>query len=349
MKIGIIGAGQLAQMLAMSAYQLGLETLCFTDTKDVPAARISPLFIGSIENPNNLEKFANEADVITFENENIDINLFKRYTNKLNPSLNALKISQDRLFEKHMFEKLSIPCAAFCEIDSIGSFSNVQFPGILKTRRLGYDGKGQVILRSHDDVPDAWESVKQVLSIVEGFVDFEFEVSQVATRNKKGKILFFPLSKNQHKHGILRLSKAPYNDDDLQKQAQLYTQKIMRHLDYVGTLCCEFFVKNGKLLANEIAPRVHNSGHWSIEGTNCSQFEAHLRAICNLHLPETIMVKPSAMINIIGTMPDNKKLLEIEGLHFYDYGKQARNNRKLGHITICSDDELDEKIKQTRV
>lgn len=346
MKVGIIGAGQLAQMLAMSAYQIGVETLCFSESEDVPAARISPLFIGSLENPEDIENFFSQVDVVTFENENVDIRLFENYQQQVAPNLNALHLSQDRLLEKKLFDELSIPCAPYKKIDELEDLADFTLPGILKTRRFGYDGKGQVSIKKASQMDSAWHEIQQEQAIIEGLVEFDFEVSQVASRNREGEILFFPLAKNQHQEGILRVSTAPYDDTELAQQAQTYTRKLVEHLDYVGTLCCEFFAKNGQLYANEIAPRVHNSGHWSIEGASCSQFEAHLRAICSLHLPKQLETKPSAMINIIGKMADRTQLLHIDGLHFYDYGKEERPNRKLGHITVYCEKQLDEKLEQ---
>ncbi len=318
--VGIIGGGQLAQLLAISAYQLGLKTLCLVEDENCPAKRVSPVFMGS------LEDFAHQVDVITVENENIDID----FLNKLNkikpvfPSPAIIQVSQDRLLEKNYFKKCGIPTVDFFEVTSAQDLKN--YHGILKTRRLGYDGKGQIRLTDKSDINEIWNDFQKP-AIVESFCNFETEVSQIIARNAKGNIAFFPLIENKHESGILRTSQFSQLKH-LDKLAQDYAKKIAESLDYTGILSVEFFVKNNQLMINEIAPRVHNSGHLTIEGCNVSQFEQHLRAILNVELIQPKIIQKVLMQNIIGTWP--KDLSQFQ--HIYDYGKAPRQNRKLGHV-----------------
>jgi 5-(carboxyamino)imidazole ribonucleotide synthase len=205
---------------------------------------------------------------------------------------------------------------------------------VLKTRRLGYDGRGQFYLRKPADVETAWQTLGTVPLIYEGFVNFSREVSIIGVRSTRGETLFYPLSANTHSEGILRYSVAPYRSASLQKQAETYMRKLLKHLDYAGVLTIEFFVVGSKLIANEMAPRVHNSGHWTIEGAQTSQFENHVRAILGLPLGSTRPNGHSAMMNFIGSIPELGNILRVSGVHFHSYGKEPRPNRKLGHCTV---------------
>jgi 5-(carboxyamino)imidazole ribonucleotide synthase len=210
----------------------------------------------------------------------------------------------------------------------------IGLPGVLKTRRLGYDGKGQFVLRKAGDVEKAWAALGNAPLLYEQMVPFDYEVSAIGVRGRDGEFAMYPLNRNLHEGGILRLTRAPWKAPKLEAAARRTLRKVMDHFDYVGVLAIEFFVRRGTLLANEMAPRVHNSGHWTIEGAATSQFENHLRAILGLPLGSTAATGHCAMLNLIGTMPDRAALLEEAGLHLHDYGKVARAGRKLGHITI---------------
>jgi 5-(carboxyamino)imidazole ribonucleotide synthase len=338
MKIGILGAGQLAQLLAHHAYSLGLETLCFTNSMDVPAARFSPLHLGDINDTEALRCFAKQCDVITLENENIapeTLNLLAQYKPVL-PDQKAVKITQDRLFEKSFLQSLNIPTACFTAIDSLAqlntAISNIGLPAILKTRRFGYDGKNQFLLHSSDVTAMAWDTIDQVPTILERCIPFEHEVSLLGARNRAGATIYYPLIKNTHEKGILRFSESPFFNPVLQALAEQHMQTIFDALNYVGILALEFFVKDAQLIANEMAPRVHNSGHLTIEGFNVSQFESHLRSILNLPLIKPKLLTPTKMINIIGTLPE-LITQNYENAHIYYYGKTEKLGRKLGHIT----------------
>ena len=285
-------------------------------------------------------QLASRSDVVTFDWENISggaLEPLERIT-QVRPPRAALEVSQDRLAEKALFARLKIPVAAHCAVDSraelIRASEKIGLPGVLKTRRLGYDGKGQFVLRAAEDVDRAWAAIGTAGLVYEKFQDFSREVSLVGVRSAAGQSAFYPLSCNTHGGGILRYSIAPFISARLEKRARLYMKRVMGALDYIGVLTLEFFVVRGSLIANEMAPRVHNSGHWTIEGCVTSQFENHLRAVCDMPLGSTRALGHTAMINFLGQMPDRERLLGIDGLAYHDYGKTPRPGRKLGHCTI---------------
>jgi 5-(carboxyamino)imidazole ribonucleotide synthase len=340
MHVGIVGAGQLGRMLALSGYPIGVRCLFLDRSADTPGAQVAPSLIGDLEDAALLAELAARSDVVTFDWENISgsaLSPLEKIT-QIRPPRAALEVSQDRIAEKALFTRLKIPVAAHCAIDSrgelIGALKKIGLPGVLKTRRLGYDGKGQYVLRSAADVDQAWAAIGAAGLIYEKFQDFSREVSLVGVRSAGGQTLFYPLSCNTHGGGILRHSVAPFTNARLEKSARLYLKRVMRALDYIGVLTLEFFVVRGSLIANEMAPRVHNSGHWTIEGCVTSQFENHLRAVCDMPLGSTRPLGYTAMINFIGLMPDRERLLAIDGLAYHDYGKTPRPGRKLGHCTI---------------
>lgn len=344
MKVGILGGGQLAQLLALAARDLDIETLCLCERDDEPASRYSAIMLDDGGDA-TLKKFADAVDVITLENENVAtarLN-FLSALKPVYPSAKAIEKSQDRWLEKSMFKALEITTVPFANITREAelntAWQNFNNNAVLKTRRFGYDGKGQMRLKQRDDIKSAWAALGQVPLIVEGFLAFDFEVSLIGARNVSGQSVFYPLIKNQHTDGILRLSTAPFIDATLQAQAEKAMQKIFAALDYVGVLAFEFFVKEGQLYANEIAPRVHNSGHLTLEGANISQFHLHLLSVTNQPLPTPKWIAPTAMINLIGTLPDRDKVLaQVPEAHYYDYGKSPRPGRKLGHITVSASD-----------
>jgi 5-(carboxyamino)imidazole ribonucleotide synthase len=339
-RVGIVGAGQLGRMLALSGYPLGLRCLFLDRSGDAPGAQVAPILIGDLEDPSRLAALAAQSDVVTFDWENISAGLLKPLEKMaaIRPSPAALEVSQDRLREKALFGSLKIPAAAHASIGGKDQLARVArrlgVPGVLKTRRLGYDGKGQFLIRHAADIDEAWARLGGRGLIYEKFQNFSKEVSIVGARSASGQTVFYPLSANTHGGGILRYSVAPFANDALERVARVYMKRVMNALAYVGVLAIEFFVVRGRLIANEMAPRVHNSGHWTIEGCVTSQFANHLRAICDLPLGSTRPLGHAAMINFLGKMPDRERLLSIEGLAFHQYGKEPRPGRKLGHCTI---------------
>jgi len=340
MKIGIIGAGQLGRMLALAGYPLGLRFVFLDQSLDAPGAQVGRIIPGAFDDAAKLKELANEVDVVTFDVENVPVAAVTPIAamKPFLPPVKALGASQDRLDEKTLFRQLKIPTPPFAAVDSQDDLhravTKIGLPGVLKTRRLGYDGRGQFYLRKPADVAAAWQTLGTVPLIYEGFVDFSREVSLIGVRSTRGETLFYPLSANTHAQGILRYSVAPYRNASLQQQAETYLRRLLKHLDYAGVLTIEFFVRGGKLIANEMAPRVHNSGHWTIEGAQTSQFENHVRAILGLPLGSTHPNGHSAMMNFIGSIPELGNILRVSGVHFHSYGKEPRPNRKLGHCTV---------------
>jgi 5-(carboxyamino)imidazole ribonucleotide synthase len=327
-------------MLALAGYPLGVRCVFLDRSASSPAAQVAPILIGELEDAAQLAALAACSDVLTFDWENISgqaLAPLERLT-QVRPPREALEVSQDRIAEKALFSKLHIPVAEHAAIDSeqqlIRAIRKIGLPGVLKTRRLGYDGKGQFVLRSLEQIGEAWAAMGGSGLIYEKFQPFSREISIVGARSAAGRTVFYPLSANTHGGGILHYSIAPYANPGLERRARIYMKRVLNALAYVGVLTIEFFVVKGRLIANEMAPRVHNSGHWTIEGCVTSQFENHLRAICDLPLGSTRALGHTAMVNFLGRMPDRERLLAIEGLAFHDYGKEPRPGRKLGHCTI---------------
>lgn len=344
MKIGVIGGGQLAQMLTLAGYPLGLKVICLEPAQTCPAGLVTDVIPGDYDDSEKLALLAKSTDVVTYEFENISAQALATLNDlTVYPPPSALAISQDRLQEKLFFERLQIPTTQYLAVASLEDLRHaterVGVPAILKTRRLGYDGKGQYVIKNVKDIETAWQALQNQSLLLENKIAFEREVSCIGVRNKKGETVFYPLVENQHRDGILRVSQIAEASTRIEKLAQEYVQRILSELNYVGVLTVEFFQKDGQLLANEIAPRVHNSGHWTIEGADTSQFENHLRAICDLPLGSTKARGHVAMVNIIGHVPDTADLLRIPHTHLHLYGKQARAGRKLGHVTLCVDNE----------
>ncbi len=339
-RVGIVGAGQLGRMLALAGYPMGISCVFLDRSADAPGAQVAPIIVGDLEDAKKLAQLAARSDVVTFDWENIPGSALAplRHRVAVRPPRAALEVSQDRIREKALFVKLKIPVAPHAAVDGARQLSRAVLelgaPGVLKTRRLGYDGKGQFMLRSARDAGAAWAALGGVGLIYEKFQPFSREVSLIAARSARGDMVFYPLSSNTHGNGVLRFGIAPFASARLERTAQKYMRRVMQALSYVGVLAIEFFVVAGRLIANEMAPRVHNSGHWTIEGCATSQFQNHLRAICDLPLGSTRALGHTAMINFLGTMPDKAALMAIDGLTYHDYGKQARPGRKVGHCTI---------------
>lgn len=329
-------------MLALAGYPLGLDFLFLDRSRDTPAAQVAPSLVGEFTDRRLLRALARRSELITFDWENISVESLRALGREVSiaPPLAALATAQDRLAEKRLFERLGIPTTRYAAVESAASFMRamqlVGLPAVLKTRRLGYDGKGQAVIRRVADAEAAFESLRGVPLILEEYVPFEDEVSIIGARNRDGQIAIYPLNRNRHEAGILRLTRSPWDMPKLQRAAERHLRKVLVHFRYEGILNIEFFVRGGRLVANEMAPRVHNSGHWTIEGAATSQFENHLRAILNLPLGSTRPRGHAAMINLIGKLPEREKVLAHEAWHWHDYGKSARPGRKVGHVTVIA-------------
>ena len=341
MRIGIIGAGQLGQMLGFAARGLGVECR-FLDPSDAPpAAACGEVIQRPFDDADALAELARTCDVVTYEFENVPVEALHRIENQVPvyPPADALRYSQDRLDEKRVFDRLDIPLPGYRTVDSrddmVDAVDALGLPCVVKTRRFGYDGKGQFVIRERADIDDAWQALRGQALIAEQWVPFDYELSCIGARNVRGDIVIYPLARNVHEEGILRTSCSPVDAPALAERAETYVRRLLSHLDYVGVLALELFVCDDDLMANEFAPRVHNSGHWTIEGSATSQFENHLRAVMNRPLGSTASVGHAGMVNLIGEIPDAARKLDAGVLH--DYGKSPRPGRKLGHITVTAE------------
>ena len=347
--VGILGGGQLARMMALAGAPLGLRFLVMDTAADACAGQFAPLLVGDYRDESALAEFASKVDVATFDFENVPAESAEWLAQRVPvfPNPRALAVAQDRLVEKSLFRELGIPVGAFADVGSLDALrSEVDRLGgacILKTRRLGYDGKGQFRIKSPADVDAAWQALGAqagtVGLIVEAFIPFERELSVVAVRGRDGEFRTWPLTENWHVDGVLSASLAPAQvDAALAHAAYAHARRLAESLDYVGVFALELFYRDGELLANEMAPRVHNSGHWTIEGAETSQFQNHLRAVLGLPLGETRTLGHACMLNWIGEMPDAASVLQEAGGHWHDYGKEPRAGRKVGHATLRADD-----------
>jgi 5-(carboxyamino)imidazole ribonucleotide synthase len=345
LRVGIVGGGQLGMMLVEAGASLGLECVTLDPVADSPASRVGPAIVGAYDDPASLGRLADGADVVTYEFENVPVAGVRALDVPVLPPTAALEAAQDRLSEKTLFDEVGLPVPPFASVDDLPglhrAITTVGLPAVLKTRRFGYDGKGQAIVRHDELAEDAWRAVGEVPSILESLVAFDRELSVLAVRDRDGDIRCWPLVENHHREGILRLSIAPAPGltPSLQEAAEAHAVAVLERLDYVGVLAIELFQVGNSLVGNEMAPRVHNSGHWTIEGSATSQFENHLRAICGMPLGDVGMRSPAAMVNLIGEEPSPGPILEVPGAHLHRYGKQPRPGRKLGHITVTADDE----------
>ena len=341
MRIGIIGAGQLGQMLGFAARKLGDECRFIDPSDSPPAAVCGDVIRKPFDDADALADLAANCDVVTYEFENVPVEALSHIEGKVPvyPPAAALQHSQDRLDEKRLFTDLEIPLSRYRRIDSRedidAAIDALGLPIVIKTRRLGYDGKGQFIVRSQEDCDEAWQALGGNALIAEAWVPFDYEVSCIGVRNVAGDVAIYPLARNVHVEGILRTSCSPVDAPGLAAKAEDYVRRLLDHLDYVGTLALELFVCGEDLFANEFAPRVHNSGHWSIEGSATSQFENHIRAVLGRPLGSTAPQGHAGMVNLIGEIPDEARNLDVGTLH--DYGKSPRPGRKLGHITVTAE------------
>ncbi len=358
MKIGVLGAGQLGRMMAISGYPLNHQFGFSGNSHDEPSSLLGHMFALE-DNKDNIESLVAFADVITYESENTDVKVVREISKNIPvyPGEKSLFTTQHRGREKALFDQLDIPCAPYqmvnSEQDLINAINTIGLPAILKTATEGYDGKGQFLMKNENQISDAWQSMNGVESILEGFVNFKRELSLIAVRGIDNDHKYYPLVENTHHDGILRLTVAPAQDIDpqVQKTAEHYMQTLLDEMNHVGVLTIELFETEDGLVVNEMAPRVHNSGHWSIEGANTSQFENHVRAITGMPLGDTTPTHYfSAMVNIISKIGPTDVALNMPNAHLHLYDKTERDGRKLGHINITanSQTELDASINQLK-
>jgi len=349
MRIGIIGGGQLGQMLGHAARKLGHEVFFLDPASRPPAATAGPVIQAPFDDRVALSILAEKCDVLTYEFENVPVDALHEIAGlaPVYPPIAALGHAQDRLAEKRLFESLDIPIARYHVIDSVDDLeiaaTSLGLPLVVKTRRMGYDGKGQFILRDTEQIADAWQELGAGALIAEQWVEFDAEVSAIGVRNRDGEIATYCLTQNEHADGILRISRAPFDDAALTEKAAEYAHNLLEHLDYIGVLALELFVVGRQLLANEFAPRVHNSGHWTIEGAQTSQFENHVLAICGESPGPSDTVGHAGMVNLIGHIPEPARQLPRGFLH--DYGKMPRPGRKLGHVSVVADTAADRDLQ----
>jgi 5-(carboxyamino)imidazole ribonucleotide synthase len=364
--IGVLGAGQLGRMLALAGYPLGLRFRFVDAAHEAPVRDLAEFLRAEFTDLAALDVFAAGLDVATYEFENVPVDAVEHLARRLPvyPPPAALRASQDRLEEKTFFRSLGIATAPFVAVtaraDLDRALDEIGYPAILKTRRMGYDGKGQYLIRERAAAEQAWqqtvgwaESARPTNELLlEGFVRFDRELSQLAVRGRDGRMAFYPLVENHHADGVLRLSlaPAPNRTPALEQLARDYATRVLEALNYVGVLAIEFFQQGEQLLANEMAPRVHNSGHWTIEAAQTSQFENHLRAILGLPLGATAARESCAMLNIIGEPPDTRTILGQAATHLHLYGKKPRPGRKIGHVTVRAGtiEEVRNRIEQLR-
>jgi 5-(carboxyamino)imidazole ribonucleotide synthase len=348
MRLGILGGGQLGRMMALAAYPLGVHTRLLDPKEPDASGDVAEVIAARYDDPDALDRFVTNLDAVTYEFENVDAFALDHLDDRVpvRPGRRALEVAQDRLIEKSFFRDHGIDTAPFAAADTIeelrAAVEEVGVPAILKTRRFGYDGKGQAVIRDGDDIQAAWDQVGGVPMLLEGLVEFDRELSIIAVRDPDGRLACYPLVENHHEHGILRLSyaPAPHLRPEIQARAEAYARRVLGDLDYVGVLAIELFQVGDRLLANEMAPRVHNSGHWTIEGAETSQFENHVRAVLGLPLGSTATCGHSAMVNLIGALPDTADVLRHPHAHLHLYGKEPRPGRKVGHVTVRHDDPV---------
>ncbi len=344
LSIGIVGGGQLARMLVLSGARLGLRFKIYDPAPDACAGTLAPLTCGAFADATALLAFARDLDVLTFDFENVPASTLAALTDdiKIAPNPAVLAMTQDRLSEKAAFAALGIPVAPFRAVSTplqmLQAVQELGVPGILKTRTLGYDGKGQTRVDKLSDAETAFARLGLSPCVYEQLVPFSRELSMLAVRSENGDFRSYPLTENVHDAGILAVSLAPARTTpELAALAEAYAQNVAERFNYVGTFALEFFQVAEALVLNEMAPRVHNSGHWSIEGAECSQFENHLRAVSGLPLGSTAVRQPSLMLNWVGELPNALPQLAVANLAWHDYGKSARSARKVGHSTLCAE------------
>ncbi len=339
MTVGVLGGGQLARMLALAGHHLGLQCIAMGPESRPCAADVCETVQAAYDDPDALTALASRVDVVTYEFENAPAKSARALAHRVpvHPQPEALTMAQDRLLEKRLFQSLEIPAPPFAPVETSAELEaaaqTIGLPAMLKTRREGYDGKGQVAIRTAADIPKALDRLGGRPAILESFVAFDREVSILAVRARDGETRFYPLSENVQEAGVLRLATASL-DDPMQTPAEEHARRLLERLDYVGVLALEFFQVGATLFANEFAPRVHNSGHWTIEGAETSQFENHLRAVAGLPLGCTAPVGHTAIVNFLGALPPAEAVLATPWTHLHAYGKTPRPGRKVGHAAV---------------
>lgn len=344
--IGVLGAGQLGRMLALAGIPLGLEFVFFTDRDDDCGSALGDTIVAPYTDEPALLDLASRCDAITFEFENVPAGSVRFLAERIpvRPGPSLLEVAQDRIDEKRMLVDAGVATPAFAAVDSLDTMRSaieaVGLPAVIKTRRFGYDGKGQRVVRTAADVEAAWDELGSYPLIAEALVPFVRELSVIAVRSVAGEVRAYPIAENHHAGGILRTSvvPAPDLDDAVRSEAESIARRIMERHDYVGVLTVELFEfaaggDHPRIMANEVAPRVHNSGHWSIDGAVTSQFENHVRAVAGLPLGDCSARCACVMENIIGELPDARAVLAEPDARLHLYGKDPRGGRKLGHIT----------------
>jgi 5-(carboxyamino)imidazole ribonucleotide synthase len=347
MLIGVVGGGQLGRMLALAGIPLGHSFRFLDPDPRCPASAVGEVIVGTFDEHAAVARFVAGIDVATFEFENVPVATMSAIAERVPtaPGTRSLAVAQDRISEKEFFQSCGIRVQPFeavaTEAELAAACGRIGVPAVLKSRRLGYDGKGQCVVRSVRDLGAAWAAVQGMPSIYEAFVDFTAEISIIAVRSRDGDVRMWALNKNEHQAGILRRSIAPAPGISvaMQMEAERAVRAVMEALGHVGVLTIEFFVTPDGLIANEMAPRVHNSGHWTIDGAVTSQFENHVRAVTDEPLGCTDARGVSGMVNIIGVMPNRCDLLSVPGARLHDYGKAPRSGRKLAHVNVCAADE----------
>jgi 5-(carboxyamino)imidazole ribonucleotide synthase len=348
LRIGIIGGGQLGRMLAFSAKPLGHSVVVLEPADEVPAAAGADVIAAAYDDVAALHELAERSDVVTCEFESVPVIALETVAGHgvpVHPGHEAFRIASDRLFEKTMFRELGLRTAPFMAVDDQASLEAavvlLGLPAVLKTRRSGYDGKGQRVLRASADVAGAFAALGSVPMILEGFVSFRRELSIVAARGQDGSVVHYDVVENVHRDGVLHTTTAPARglDPAIADEAREYASSVLRRLDYVGVLAIELFDDEHGLCVNEMAPRVHNSGHWTIEGAVTSQFENHVRAITGAPLGSPALKRPCVMVNLVGTIPDPAAIAAIPNAHLHLYDKLPKPGRKLGHVTVVGSDE----------
>ena len=348
--IGIIGGGQLGQMLTFAAKQAGMRVVILDPNPDCSAAQAADSsIVAEYSDKKAIEELARRSDVLTYEFENVDLEALEDISDKvlIPQGTELLRITKDRLREKTFLKEHGLQVAPFaavsCKEDLVSAIEEIGYPSVLKTCEGGYDGKSQLVLHTREDLKNADELLEQGRCILEGWVEFSMECSVMVARNMDGAISVFPVSENIHRNQILHESIVPARmSGELQSNAKKMAEKIADSLNLCGILGVEMFVgTDGRLYVNELAPRPHNSGHYSIEACNFSQFAVHNRAICNWPMPKIDLLSPVVMVNILGQHVDGcrKLVLKKPQWHFHDYGKgEIRIDRKMGHVTILTDD-----------
>jgi len=342
-RVGILGGGQLARMLVEAGRPLGLDFVVVDPKPSACAGALAELVVADFAMAGDLEGLRT-CDFVTCDFENVPAEALDSLAGHavVRPPAGALAAAQDRLVEKNLFVELGIETVPFRAVTTRAELAEavdtLGYPAVLKTRRFGYDGKGQAVLRSAEDLEPAWRDLGDQALILERWIRFDHECAITAVRAADGELRCWPVSRTWHRDGILRLAGPLAVAEGVQQRAEARVRALAESLEFVGCLTLELFVAGDELLANEFAPRVHNSAHWTIEGAACSQFENHLRAVCGLPLGETRAREASMMLNFIGTMPDRAAWLAHAGVCWHDYGKSAREGRKVGHATLIAPD-----------